>query len=96
MLTTMKKKLATLSALMFPAAAALACPLCEKQQPRFLQGITHGTGPSSNWDYIIICTMAIIVAFTLYFSVKMLLKPGEHKNNHIKRTVLTFEDGTEK
>ena len=36
------------------AWAAIACPVCEKQQPKILQGITHGSGPQSNWDYIII------------------------------------------
>ena len=82
-------------ACMVTAVAAFACPVCEKQQPKLLQGISHGVGPQSSWDYVIIWAMVLIVAFTLYFSIKMLVKPGERAGNHIKRTILTIEDGTE-
>lgn len=82
-------------ACMVTAVAAFACPVCEKQQPKLLQGISHGVGPQSSWDYVIIWAMVLIVAFTLYFSIKMLVKPGERTDNHIKRTILTIEDGTE-
>ena len=68
----------------------LGCPLCEKQQPRILRGITHGTGPESNWDYVIIGGAVIIVFFTLYFSVKYLIKPEENDTNHIKRLIINF------
>ena len=68
----------------------LGCPLCEKQQPRILRGITHGTGPESNWDYVIISGAVIIVFFTLYFSIKYLLKPEETNTNHIKRLIINF------
>jgi len=61
-----------------------------------LRGITHGAGPDSNWDYAIIWSMVLIVAVTLFFSVKWLLKPGEKSPDHIKRTVLTWCDDTEK
>ncbi len=92
----MKKAIFPLFTLMLVTLDGLACPICEKQQPNVLQGISHGAGPSSDWDYIIIWTMVIIVACTLYFSVKMLIKPGENTRNHIKRFILTLEDGTEK
>ena len=81
--------------LVFFTLATSACPVCEKQQPKLLQGISHGTGPQSNWDYIIIWAMVIIVMLTLYFSIKLLVKPGERAEKHIKRTILTVEDGTE-
>lgn len=74
-----------------PALAALACPVCEKQQPQILRGITHGTGPNSNWDYIIVWTAVVIVAVTLYFSVKWLIRPGERSQTHIKRFILDIE-----
>ena len=76
----------TLAALLLPAAL-LACPVCEKRQPKLLQGITHGAGPESNWDYVIIGTTAAIVLASLYFSVKWLCKPGEAGNDHIKRII---------
>ncbi len=72
-------------------AALLACPVCEKQQPKLLRGITHGAGPESNWDYVIIWGTVAIVLISLYYSVKWLCKPGEAEKDHIKHTVLTLE-----
>jgi len=92
----MKKILLLTSLFILAAFAGWACPMCERQQPAFLRGISHGTGPESNWDYLIIWSMVIVVAFTLYFSVKMLIKPGEKTGSHIKRIILNLEDGTEK
>jgi hypothetical protein len=80
----------TLAALLLPVAL-VACPVCEKRQPKLLQGITHGAGPESNWDYVIIWITAAIVLASLYFSVKWLCKPGEAGNDHIKRIVLNPE-----
>ncbi|MEJ7736951.1 MAG: hypothetical protein WKF97_05955 [Chitinophagaceae bacterium] len=67
---------------------AIACPACKKQQPKILQGITHGTGPDSNWDYVIVWATALIVLATLFYSVKWMINPEEKSMNHIKRTVL--------
>lgn len=67
---------------------ASACPICEKQQPKILQGITHGTGPQSDWDYVIIAACTIIVLLTLAYSIKFLARPGEQSGNHIKRVIL--------
>lgn len=69
---------------------AWACPACEKQQPKLLKGITHGAGPSGNWDYVIVLAAVAIVLVTLFYTIKWLIKPGETDNNHIKRTVLNF------
>lgn len=66
----------------------LACPVCEKNQPAVLKGITHGTGPQSNWDYVIVIAAVILVLYTLYYTVKFLIKPGEQEKDHIKRTVI--------
>ncbi|MBL7737111.1 MAG: hypothetical protein JNL51_16765 [Chitinophagaceae bacterium] len=85
------KRLFLLAGLLALRFAALACGACEKQQPELLRGITHGTGPDSDWDYVIIATMAAIVVFTLFFSVKWLIRPGEGSNNHIKRYILNNE-----
>jgi len=71
--------------------STLACPACEKQQPKILQGITHGAGPQSNWDYVIIWIAVLIVLFTLFFSVKWLIRPGEQSQSHIKRFILNNE-----
>ena len=68
--------------------AAIACPVCERNQPRVLKGITHGAGPNNRWDYIIVWTAVVIVLATLFFSVKWLIRPGEKSASHIKRSIL--------
>ncbi|HXS56252.1 MAG TPA: hypothetical protein VN726_09010 [Hanamia sp.] len=65
-----------------------ACPACEKQQPKILRGITHGAGPSGNWDYVIVLAAVVITLVTLFYALKWMIKPGEKDLNHIKRTVL--------
>jgi len=78
-------------AILITGIAALPCPVCERQQPKILQGITHGAGPQSNWDYIIISVTALIVLVTLFFSVKWLISPGERSGTHIKHLILNNE-----
>ena len=77
--------------LTFVSLFTFACPACEKQQPKLLQGITHGGGPGSNWDNVIISIAVNIVLFTLFFSVKWLVRPGEQSQSHIKRLILNNE-----
>ncbi|GAB3011626.1 hypothetical protein GCM10027051_12650 [Niabella terrae] len=83
----MKKLIATLS-LLLSSLWLLACPVCERNQPKILKGITHGAGPESKWDYLIVAIALIIVAFTLFYSVKWLIRPGEKSGTHIKRFIL--------
>ncbi|MBS1496787.1 MAG: hypothetical protein JSU03_04340 [Bacteroidetes bacterium] len=85
------KKLIALIAFILARYIGLACPLCEKQQPKLLQGISHGTGPQSQWDMVIVWSMVAIVLVTLFYSVKWLVKPGEKSNTHIKHFILNFE-----
>ncbi len=68
--------------------AAFACPVCERNQPKLLKGITHGAGPESKWDYLIVCSTVVIVIATLFFSVKWLVNPGERSELHIKRFIV--------
>ncbi|HWK58453.1 MAG TPA: hypothetical protein VNQ80_14005 [Parapedobacter sp.] len=68
-----------------------ACPVCEKQQPKVLRGVAHGAGPDSNWDYLIVGVITVIVLITLYYSMKWLVRPGEDTPNHIKRNVLDLD-----
>ncbi len=68
--------------------AAFACPVCEKRQPKLLRGITHGAGPQSNWDYLIVWAAVLTVLFTLFYTVKWMIRPEEKNSDHIKRMVL--------
>jgi hypothetical protein len=85
------KKLILTGTLLCNALWLLACPVCERNQPKLLKGITHGAGPESRWDYVIVLITAAIVLFTLYFSVKWLMRPGEKSDRHIKRFILNNE-----
>jgi len=66
-----------------------ACPLCKKQQPKITQGLTHGAGPQSNWDWVIFAIVTAITLLTLILSLKCLIKPNEKNRNHIKHAILS-------
>lgn len=68
-----------------------ACELCKKNQPKGLENITHGTGPTGTLDYIITWTAIVIVSVTLFYSVKYLVKPKENNPDHIKNSILNDE-----
>ncbi|MBS1545776.1 MAG: hypothetical protein JST38_01115 [Bacteroidetes bacterium] len=82
----MKNAIAFLFGLLL-AAPAWACEACERQQPKLLKGITHGTGPQSGWDMPIIYVSIAIVLVTLFFALKYLIKPNEDGADHIKRAI---------
>ena len=78
-----------LTTLMLTAGlSAMACEACKKQQPKLLQGITHGAGPDSGWDYLIVVVMIIVTLYVLYATVKCIFRPSEKNNEHIKRLIL--------
>ena len=77
--------------LFFVQSATYACPVCERNKPKILQGITHGSNPESNWDYVIVISVAVIAILTLFYSVKLLLKPNESNPDHIKYSFLIEE-----
>jgi hypothetical protein len=68
-----------------------ACELCKKNQPKGLENITHGTGPTGTLDYIITWSAIVIVSVTLFYSVKYLVKPNENNSDHIKNSILNDE-----
>lgn len=72
-------------------SAVMACGVCEKQQPKILRGITHGGGPQSDWDYVAVWCMVVIVVISFFYGVKWMLRPGEKESEHIKRTILNLD-----
>ena len=84
----MKKILISLIFLIITAPAILACDVCQKNQPKILQDVTHGTGPQGQWDYVITWAAVIIVAITLFLSIKFLLRPRENDPGHIKHIIV--------
>ena len=85
------KKIMLIVAMLITGLMVFACPTCEIAQPRYLRGITHGAGPQSNWDFLIISFASVIVVTTLFYSIKWLLKPGEKSVTHIKHLILNFD-----
>ncbi len=74
--------------LLMVVSVGFACEVCQSNQPKMLENITHGQGPQGNVDYLITWSAAVLVLFTLVFSVKYLVKPREDKPDHIKNIVL--------
>ncbi|MFN4762922.1 hypothetical protein ACKGJN_07360 [Gillisia sp. Q332] len=68
-----------------------ACEVCKNNQPKGLENITHGAGPTGTLDYIITWTAVVIVSVTLFYSVKYLVKPKENNPDHIKNSILNDE-----
>jgi phage shock protein PspC (stress-responsive transcriptional regulator) len=71
--------------------ASLACEVCKRQQPKVLRGITHGAGPESDWDYVLVWVMVLTVVVSLFYSIKWIIRPGEKGVEHIKYRVLNFD-----
>jgi hypothetical protein len=84
----MKKIISGILVFLTASVTAMACPVCERNQPAILKGITHGSGPDSQWDYLIVTIAVVIVLYTLFYSVKWLVRPGEKSESHIKRMIL--------
>ncbi|WP_395043389.1 hypothetical protein [Flavobacterium sp.] len=82
----MKKAITSLFLILFQIKA-FACPVCERNQPKVLRGIVHGSGPNSNWDYVSIVITMIIAVFALIYSIKWLIKPNENNQDHIKYSI---------
>ena len=68
--------------------AAVACDACEKQKAKILSGISHGPGPESNWDYVIVFGMILFTLYILFATIKCTFRPSEKDENHIKRLIL--------
>jgi hypothetical protein len=86
------KKIIVVGIILLLELTIQACPECEKQQPKILRGISHGAGPESQWDYLIVWIMVAIVIVTLFFAIKWTIKPGEKEINHIKRNFINFNE----
>ncbi len=84
----MKKIIAFVLMLLATMPAAMACKLCEEQQPKWLKGVVHGPGPQGPWDYVIMYVGIAFVLLVLVYSIKFLVKPGEKDRNHIKYRIL--------
>jgi len=79
--------LITVAASVLTMVEALACEVCKKQQPKVLRGITHGAGPQSDWDYVVVGCAVILVLISLFYAVKWIMHPGEKEREHVKNSI---------
>lgn len=86
------KKYTALLLILIINIAVHACPACERAQPRLLRGFTHGTGPDSRWDYLIVWLAVIATVATLFYSIKWLIRPGESNTAHIKHSIFHHDN----
>jgi hypothetical protein len=82
------KRFLLLLSLPFSGLSVMACDACEIAQPRSLRGITHGAGPDSGWDYMIVLAMVAITLYVLAATLRCLFRPSEKSEQHIKRMIL--------
>ncbi|MDQ2793626.1 MAG: hypothetical protein M3Y12_06410 [Bacteroidota bacterium] len=85
----MKTRLLTLLATLFLTLPALACPVCEKNQPKGFANITHGVGPGGPFDYVMLYGSIAVVAVTFILFFRYLLRP-DNRRNQARREQLTF------
>lgn len=84
----MKKHVILWALMVLINSGAWACPVCDRNQPSFLRGWTHGSGPDGNSDYIIVIVMVLITLISLILTLRLIFKPGEKNIHHIKRFIL--------
>ena len=85
----MKKLLIVAIATLLLALPALACPVCEKNQPKGFAGITHGVGPGGMFDYLMLYGAIAVVVLTFALFVRYLVRP-DSRRNEARRTQLSF------
>jgi hypothetical protein len=85
----MKKNLFALLTLLLLTLPALACPVCEKKQPKGFAGITHGVGPGGLFDYVMLYGSigVVVVTFALFF---FYLARPDRRRNQVRRQQLSF------
>ena len=54
---------------------SLACPACQKRQPKGFANITHGTGPEDLFDYVMLYGSIVVVVLSFGLLIYYSLKP---------------------
>ncbi len=85
----MKKSLIAAIATLLLALPALACPVCEKNQPKGFAGITHGVGPGGTFDYLMLYGSIAVVVLTFALFFRCLVRP-DSRRYETRRVQLSF------
>lgn len=78
------KKLIMILILQLCSGYLFACPVCERNKAAYLRGFTHGSGPDSKWDLVIVAVIGLLTLYTLFYTIKWLIRPNENNPDHIK------------
>ena len=81
----MKTSLTTLFLGLITATSLIACPVCDKRQPKGFAGITHGTGPEGAFDYWMLYGSIAVVVLTLLLFVWFMISPETATMRHLKQ-----------
>lgn len=63
----------------------IACPVCDKRQPKGFAGITHGTGPEGAFDYWMLYGSIAVVTVTLLLFIRFMIRPETAAMRHLKQ-----------
>lgn len=86
------KKISATIVFLTASVSIYACPVCERAKAKTAFGsISHGPGPGTTLDYIAVWVSIAAVLLTLIFTIKFLIKPNEKNSDHIKNSILNFE-----
>ncbi|MFD2787435.1 hypothetical protein [Hymenobacter rubripertinctus] len=85
----MKKNLLLLLAGLLLTVPALACPVCEKRQPKGFANVTHGVGPGGWFDYAMLYGSITIVVLVFACFFWFLLRP-DNARNRARRQQISF------
>ncbi|OOQ57826.1 hypothetical protein BC343_13685 [Mucilaginibacter pedocola] len=86
----MRKYIVTIPVILV-SGTAFGCDACKKQQS-FFTGISHGRGPESTWDYLIVALMVIVTLYVLFAALNCMFRPYENHRSHIKYTFIESDD----
>lgn len=86
------KKIFCLCICILPGLMLLSCPVCDRAKAKIAFGsLTHGTLPASNWEYLGVWIVILLVVITAFYFVKGLIRPSDTNADHIKYSILIFE-----
>jgi len=84
------KKISAIIVFLTASVSMYACPVCERAKAKTAFGIiSHGPGTTLGCIAVWVSIAAVLL--TLIFTIKFLIKPNEKNSDHIKNSILNFE-----
>lgn len=77
-----------LTALAAPLSAAVACEVCQANQPKLISRFTHGYGPTGPADYIAPGLMLLVMLYSALRAAQCFRKSADRPHQTAKRSIL--------